>query len=106
MRIELTEVLWLEQHSLTQEQLCELSLLPPAVLEQLIGIGSIAPLETATPPRFGAAALRVARQAQRLREDFELDVQGLTLALALLDRVGELQAQLQELRAKRPGRAS
>ena len=105
MRIELTEILWLEQHSLTQEQLAELSLLPPAVLEQLIGAGSIAPLEGGASPRFGAVALSVARRARRLRDDFELDAQGLMLALALLDRVSELEAQLRELRAKHPGRA-
>lgn len=105
MRIELTEVLWLEQHELSVSELAELSGLPPTVLEELLDSGAIAPLEAAGPEaRFGAAALRAARAARRLRADFELDIQALSLALSLMDRIGELEAQLRELRAKLPQR--
>jgi chaperone modulatory protein CbpM len=105
MRIESTEVLWLEQHVLSLPELAELSGLPRAVLEELLDYGAIAPLEpAATDVRFGAAALQAARTARRLQADFELDIQALALALSLLDRVAHLEAQIQELRAKLPQR--
>lgn len=103
MRIEATEVLWLEQHELSLGQLVELSGLPPRVLEELLECGAITPLESSgREARFGAAALRAARAAGRLRTDFELDVQALVLALGLLERVADLEAQLRELRAQQP----
>ena len=40
--------------------------------------------------------------AGRLRADFELDLQALVLALGLLERVADLEAQLRELRARQP----
>jgi len=46
---------------------------------------------------------RVTRTAYRLRNDFELDTPALTLALSLLDRVHDLEAQLCELRAQLRG---
>jgi chaperone modulatory protein CbpM len=108
MRIEATEVLWLDQHVLSLPELAELSGLPQAVLEELLDCGAITALETADPAgpdaRFGAAALRAARTARRLRTDFELDVQALIVALSLLDRVAELEARLRELRARQPQR--
>jgi chaperone modulatory protein CbpM len=45
-----------------------------------------------------------ARTAFRLRHDFELDEQGLAVALALLERVRDLEAELDALRAQLPGR--
>lgn len=105
MRIEATEVLWLEQHELSLTQLTELSGLPGRVLEELLDCGAITPLQgPGAEARFGAAALRVARTAGRLRVDFELDVQALVLALGLLERVADLEAQLRELRAQQPQR--
>ena len=112
MRIE-AEVLWFEQHVLSLPELAEISGLPGPVLEELLDCGAIAPIESSgtvpgavpgTDLRFGAAALRAARTARRLRADFELDVQALAVALGLLDRVAELEAQLRELRARQPQR--
>ena len=79
MHIESTEVLWFEQHLLSLSELAELSGLPPTVLEELLDCGAIAPLRVRRlrGSRFGAAALRAARTARRLRSDFELDVQAL-----------------------------
>jgi chaperone modulatory protein CbpM len=105
MRVELTEVLWFEQHVLSLSELAEISGLPRPVLDELLDCGVIAPLEpAATQLRFGAAALRTARTAHRLRADFELDVQALAVALSLVARVEELEAQLRELRARQPQR--
>jgi len=109
MRLESTEVLWFEQHVLSLPELAELSGLPRPVLEELLDCGAIPPIEPSgvvpgTELRFGAQALSAARTAHRLRADFELDVQALVVALSLLDRVAELEAQLRELQARQPQR--
>jgi chaperone modulatory protein CbpM len=105
MRLEVTEVLWFEQHELSLPELAELSGLPRPLLEELLDCGVIAPLEAEQPsPRFGAQALTAARAASRLRADFELDAQALIVALSLLERVGKLEAQLRELQARQPQR--
>jgi chaperone modulatory protein CbpM len=114
MRVELTEVLWFEQHVLSLSELADISGLPSAVLEELLDCGAITPLESVSGPlpvpvavpelRFGASALRAARTAHRLRVDFELDIQALALALSLVARVEDLEAQLRELRARQPQR--
>jgi hypothetical protein len=118
MRLESTEVLWLEQHVLSLAELAELSGLPRPVLEELLDCGAIATIDpgagSGTRPipgplpqtelRFGAQALIAARVARRLRADFELDVQALAVALSLLERVADLEAQLRELQARQPQR--
>jgi hypothetical protein len=103
MSTETTEVLWLEQHVLSLPELADLSGLPPGLIEALLDCGALEPLESSGAElRFGAAALRIARTAQRLRADFELDVPALSLALGLMDRVAGLEAQLRALRARMP----
>jgi chaperone modulatory protein CbpM len=106
MRIELTELVWLEEHrDLTLAQLSELSGFSESELQELEACGAIAPLDPADPsPRFGGECLVAARTAYRLRNDFELDTQGLAVALALLERIGSLEAELRELRAQLPRR--
>jgi len=107
MRIELSEVVWLdEQRELTLAELAELSGLSEAELHELEDCGAIAPIDPDAATRtFSAHYLVLARTACRLRDDFELDTQGLAVALALLDRVRALEAELRDLRARRPGLA-
>jgi chaperone modulatory protein CbpM len=105
MRIELTEAAWFEEHVLSLVELCEISGLPQVLLEELVHAGAIAPLAGGdTEARFGAAALHAARNARRLREDFELDTPALLLALGLLDRLQEMERRLRELEARLPQR--
>jgi len=105
MRVELTEMLWFEEHVVSLSELAELTGLPSGMLEELVSAGAIEPIDAASPePRFGAAALSAARHARRLREDFDLDAQALSLVLGLLDRIDGLEQQLQALRARLPGR--
>ncbi len=105
MRVELTEMLWFEEHAVSFSELSDLTGLSPGILEELVGAGAIEPLDPASPePRFGAAALEAARHAHRLHEDFELDTQALPLVLGLLERIDGLEQQLQALRARLPGR--
>jgi len=106
MRIELTELVWLEEHSdLTLAELSELSGFTEEELRELEACGAIAPVDRAEPdPRFTARGLVAAGKARRLRDDFELDAQGLAVALALLERIGALEDELRELRAQLPRR--
>ena len=103
MRIELTEMLWFEEHVISLPELAELSGLPRELLEELVRCGAIAPLDSSErEPRFGASALVAARNARRLRTDFELDLPALLLVLGLLERVNELGGRVRELQAKSP----
>ncbi|MBA2409217.1 MAG: hypothetical protein H0V62_05420 [Gammaproteobacteria bacterium] len=106
MRVELTEVLWLDEHhewSLTE--LAEVSGLSEAELHELVDGNVIVPVDPgATQRTFCSECIVTARTARRLRDDFELDAQGMVLALALLDRIRDLEAQLRNLRAQLPGR--
>jgi chaperone modulatory protein CbpM len=105
MRVELTEMIWFEEHAVSLAELAELTGLPSAVLEELVSAGAITPIEAAgTEPRFGAAALSAARHARRLREDFELDVDALPLVLGLFERIDTLEQQVRALRARLPAR--
>jgi chaperone modulatory protein CbpM len=105
MRVELTEMLWVEERVVSLSELAELTGLPAGMLEELVGAGAIEPIDAASAePRFGAAALSAARHARRLHEDFDLDAQALPLVLGLLDRIDGLEQQLRSLRARLPGR--
>lgn len=106
MRLELNEVLWLDQHQeLSLTELAGLSGLSEAELDELVDCGVIAPVDPRAPQRsFRADCIIAARTACRLRADFELDAQGVALALTLLDRIHDLEAQLSALRAQLPRR--
>lgn len=108
MRVELTEVHWLDQHQeLSLTDLSGLSGLTKAELLELVDYGIFIPIDPkAAEQTFRADCLVVARTACRLRRDFDLDTQGLALALTLLERIHELEAQLSDLRARAPGQPS
>ena len=99
---------WLhERYELTLTELCELSGLSESELRILVDFGAIAPADPdAREWTFSADRLVVARSASRLRKDFDLDAQGLALAVALLERVRDLEEQLRALRARIPGGGS
>lgn len=103
MRIELTEVIWLEAEALSFDELLERSGMSARLLQELVEAGGIEPLDpAAAQPRYGARALAAARRARRLHEDFELDASALLLVLGLLDRVAELEGRVNELQVKLP----
>ena len=106
MRIEIAEVLMIEEHGeLSLAELAELSRLSPAELLELVDYEVLAPIDPYAPQLyFAAQAILTARTACRLRDDFELDAPGVALALALLDRIGDLEAQVRELMAHVPRR--
>jgi chaperone modulatory protein CbpM len=105
MRVELTEMLWFEEHAVSLSELADLTGLSAATLEELVSTGAIEPIDAASAePRFGAVALTAARHARRLREDFELDTEAMPLVLGLFERIDALEQQLRALRARLPGR--
>ena len=53
-------------------------------------------------PGHPGRALSAARMAARLRQDFELDLQGVALSLTLLRRIDELEGELSRLRVFPP----
>jgi hypothetical protein len=100
MSIE-TEVLWLDEHRVVSfRELVDLSGLTPAELEELVN-GGIIPSRAGrgASSEFSAHMVTVARTASRLRDELELDMSGLGVALKLLERVRDLEDEIARLRA-------
>ena len=88
-------------------ELIGLSALTVEELTDLIDCGAILPTSSASLElRFSASAVRRARIAARLRDDFALEMHAIALALLLLVRVHELEAQLQSLQVRLPAQRS
>ena len=99
------EVLWLDEHrvvslaemvevsGLTQEELLELARGGAIPVHELRGASCT----------FGAQVISIARTACRLRDELELDIAGLGVALRLLERVRGLEEEIARLRAQLPG---
>jgi chaperone modulatory protein CbpM len=106
MRIELTEVFWLhEHHALSVRQLSELSGLSELEVNELMDYGAIEPIDIDARERsFDAQCIVAVRTACRLRDDFDLNMHGVALALTLLDRISALDEQVRDLRARLPRR--
>lgn len=104
MQPDAHEALWLDPgERLTLAQLAQTCGLTEAHLHELIDYGVLLP---ANPGELQAAfsvdcVFRV-RKANRLREDLELDIHALALAIRLLDRIESLEAELAALRAQAP----
>lgn len=104
MKVELTEVTWRDQQQqLSLMELAELSGLLETEVRELMECDAIVPIDRhAVTPHFSADCVIITRRACRLRKDFDLDARGLALAVTLLGRIQELQAQLNQLRAQQP----
>jgi len=103
MNVE-TEVLWLDEHrEISLRELSETSGLNEVELLELVHSGVIpANDRPGADYRFSARLITVARTACRLRDDFELDTRGLSVALRLLERVRALEEEIARLRAELP----
>jgi hypothetical protein len=101
MKIEICEALHVDERGqVTFAQLVEYSGLEAGELRELVAYGAIAPLDPgAASWSFGASALVIARTAGRLKHDFELDPNAISLALRYLDRIRALEEELRALRA-------
>jgi chaperone modulatory protein CbpM len=80
--------------------------LPEAQLHELVECGALQPRDQsgANPLqwRFSAECLVAVRTASRLRDDFELDANGMAVALSLLQRIRDLERALNDLHAHTP----
>lgn len=110
MKIELTDAQWLSEHAeVSVEELAELSGLPPELLRELVEYGALVPINAQLPTdvqsaqwSFTADCVVAVRTVSRLREDFDLDANALSVALMLIERIHGLEAQLQALRSQFP----
>jgi chaperone modulatory protein CbpM len=107
MRLEQIDSMWLDaHHEVSLAELVQLSRLSEAELRELVDYGVLAP----TDPQgvewtFGGDIVVTMRAAGRLRDDLELEPQALALALTLIGRIRDLEAQLCSLRAQLPRRS-
>jgi chaperone modulatory protein CbpM len=104
VKLELTEAVWLDDRgTITLVELAECSGLSESELRDLVDLGALEPLDPdASNLNFAARCLSAARAAGRLRHDFELDMQGLALVLSLLERVQQLESEVQRMQARLP----
>ncbi|HLZ99880.1 MAG TPA: chaperone modulator CbpM [Steroidobacteraceae bacterium] len=104
MNVELTEAQWLhEQSEVSIEELAELSGLSSALLRELVDYGALVPMNVESAQwTFTADCVIAVRTASRLREDFDLDANALSVAIHLIERIHALEAQLQQLRSQLP----
>ena len=102
MSLQLTETIWLNETGVCRlEHLADVSGLSIEEIEDLIENGVIAPADQPAEPRsFQLRHVLTVKTARRLRDDFQLDRHGLTLALTLLQRISDLEAELKSARAR------
>ena len=98
------EALWLDENRVVGlGELVEISGLTREELIELAQGGAIPVHEVrGTQYTFSARVIGVARTACRLRDELELDIAGLAVALRLLDRVRGLEEEIARLRALLP----
>ena len=99
------EINWLDaRETMTVTELCEVSGMSPADIDELVGYGAIAPVQATHAERsFSAEWVAPLRTAERLRHDFELDLFAVSLLLDYLRRIEGLERELKSLRAHLPG---
>jgi chaperone modulatory protein CbpM len=105
MSLQVTHATWLgEDEVCTIEHLAEMSGLSLDEVEDLAVSGVIWPANVVEQPRcFHLLHVVTVRQARRLRDDFELQSNGVALAMTLLRRISVLE---QALLLNRQGGAS
>lgn len=107
MTTDITECIWLNATEICSlDHLVEVSGLARDDVLDLVDAGVLEPSTHGPQPQqylFEASCIVTLRKARRLRDDFELDTHGLTLALRLLKRIDGLEAELASLRARHGG---
>lgn len=100
--VNVADWLWLNDEGICSAQhLLEFSGLSADELEDLIENDVITPIDLSTQPHsFQLRYVSVARLARKLRDDFELDRRGVTLAMTLIRRIDELESERNTLRAR------
>ena len=101
MKANASEGTWLNDHDIcSARNLVEISGLSNEEFEELVEIGVIVPMDSTTHVKsFHLRYVVTANTARRLRDDFELDLHGMALAMTLVRRIDELQNELIATRA-------
>lgn len=110
MNTQATESIWLNDTDVCRiEHLAELSGLSIEEIEDLVESGVIETAGDSTQAaptddrnqqrRFQLQYVVTVKTARRLRDDFQLDRHGVALALALLRRISELEAEVHAIEA-------
>lgn len=102
VNINVSHWIWLNDQAVCSAQhLAEISGLTLAEIDELIANRVIVPVdESGNPPAFALRWVVTATTARRLRDDFELDRNGVSLALTLMQRIEDLESQIDGLRAR------
>jgi chaperone modulatory protein CbpM len=100
MNHQSSDVVWINGNEVCQiEHLVEVSGLSIFEIEDLIENDLIIPIDRSMVPHtFALQIVLVVKKARRLKDDFQLDSNGLVLALTLLERIDVLENELQLLR--------
>jgi chaperone modulatory protein CbpM len=103
---ELADAQWLtEQCEFSIHELVELSGSSVEELRELVEFGAITPVNPESSNWvFPGQCLLTVRAACRLRASFDLETHGVALVISLLDRIRDLEAEMESLRAQLPGR--
>ncbi len=106
MSTPLEAAVWMDARcEVTLAELVQLSGLTESELHELIDYGALVPASrSGLHWVFSAECVISIQAAQRLRRDFELDTNALSLALRLLARIRVLEDEVRALRAELPGR--
>lgn len=109
MTLQITHAVWLNDSAVCSiEHLVEVSGLSREDIEDLVENGlmdpaNVDPADAAAPKRaFHLLHVVTVRQARRLRDDFQLDRNGLTLAMTLLRRIEALEQDLLFAQSRHP----
>ena len=95
MQIETIEAQWIDAGGdCSVRELAQLAGVSPSLIESLVEHGALT--DDAVER---AASVTIVRSVRRLQDDFDLDANGLAVALSLLRRVQVLERELLDLRA-------
>lgn len=100
MIVNAADLVWLnDADACSVEYLADVSGLSIDEIDDLIKSGVIMPVDNAAGQgSFWLHYVITAKTARRLRDDFELDRHGVALALILMRRIDELEAELRATR--------
>jgi chaperone modulatory protein CbpM len=105
---ELADAQWLtEKCEFSIHELVELSGSSVEELRELVEFGAITPVNPESSNWvFPGQCLLTVRAACRLRASFDLETHGVALVISLLERIRDLEAEMEGLRAQLPGRGA